>query len=147
VALDWRRLLPDLGALVNARAASQFDDKGLEVTRQLLHRGADPTFEAKLPTWYPATDTHKLYFCYAASAKNRPTVNHDDERRRPAWESETRDFVVEAQLTTVPVQLRAARSHRETGCLPRGSVETPVEERTSIITPNCVHDSFEHHRN
>ena len=30
-------------------SAAQFDDKGLEVTRLLLDRGADPTIQAKLP--------------------------------------------------------------------------------------------------
>ena len=58
-------LLLDRGAGVNARAAvdgtgiggqtpifhsaSQFDDKGLEVTQLLLDRGADPLIQAKLP--------------------------------------------------------------------------------------------------
>ena len=59
------RLLLDHGADVNARAtvdgvgvggqtaifhsASQFDDKGLEVTQLLLDRGADPAVHAKIP--------------------------------------------------------------------------------------------------
>lgn len=59
------RLLLNRGADVNARAAvdgagiggqtpifhsaSQFDDKGLEVTQLLLNHGADPTVYAKLP--------------------------------------------------------------------------------------------------
>jgi ankyrin repeat protein len=62
------RLLLDRGAEVNARAtvdstgvggqtpifhsASQFDDKGLEVTRLLLDRGADLTVHARLPGPY-----------------------------------------------------------------------------------------------